>query len=186
MNRPSKVVVIAEDDRTHRFIWAFLKRLNYKGHHYQPRRLPSGCGEQFVHKEFAKEVAALRSRAASTVLIAVVDADNGTVDERFRQLAGSLRDKGMAERSDTEPIAILVPKRNIETWIYSLTGQPVNEADNYKPRLGSAGDARIADSVRQAAHAFYELTRPNSPEPEPRIASLIRAIPEARRVPSAT
>lgn len=186
MNRPSKVVVIAEDDRTHSFVWAFLKKLNYRRHHYQPRRLPSGCGEQFVREEFAKEVKALRSRSASTVLIAVVDADNGTVDERIRQLAGSLRAKDMLERSDAEPIAILVPKRNIETWIYCLAGQPVNEADDYKPRLGSAGDARIADSVREAAHAFYELTRPNSPKPSQSIASLERAIPEARRVPSAS
>lgn len=185
MSRPSKVVVIAEDDRTHRFVWTFLKRLHYKRHHYQPKRLPSGCGEQFVREEFAKEVAALRSRAASTVLIAVVDADNSAVHERFRQLDGSLRENNMMERTESEPIAILIPKRNIETWICCLAGQPVNEAEDYKPRSGSAGDARMAELLRRAAEVFYEKTRPNSPGPSPSIASLDRAIPEARRVPNA-
>ncbi|MCL4782853.1 MAG: hypothetical protein KJZ70_07455 [Bryobacterales bacterium] len=185
MNRPSKVIVIAEDDRTHSFVWNFLKKLKYGRHHYTPRRVPGGSGEQFVRKAFANEVRAVRSRSASTALIVVVDADNQTAEYRFRQLTDSLRDRGIPARSETEPIAILIPKRNIETWIRFLTGEPADEAREYKPRSGSAGDHRMQNSVRIAADKFYELTRPNAPLPPGIIPTLERAVSEARRIPSA-
>ena len=155
MSRPSKVVVIAEDDRTHRFVWHFLKRLSYSRYQYTPRKVPGGSGEQFVREAFATEVRAVRSRSASTVLIAVVDADNQSVEHRFRQFADSLRDEKIPARSDTEPIAILVPKRNIETWIRFLNQEPADEEQDYKPRSGSAEDKRMTE----------HRTRPRSARP---------------------
>jgi hypothetical protein len=56
------------------------------------------------------------------------------VEERLRQLASELTEKSLLGRQPDERIAIFVPRRNIETWIYYLQGEIVNEVDVY-PKL---------------------------------------------------
>jgi hypothetical protein len=46
-------------------------------------------------------------------------------------------------READERICILVPKRNIETWIHALFGRDVNENERY-PKLKREGDCQPA------------------------------------------
>jgi hypothetical protein len=111
MGNPSPVVVLAEDRRQQEFI----------------RR--GGSGEQWVRKQYATQVKAVRTRAAkaSSALVIAIDADTGTVAARHRQLASLLEQASLSARSGVEPVVHLIPKRNVETWILCLTGTAVDE-----------------------------------------------------------
>ena len=62
----------------------------------------------------------------------MIDADASTVQGRLNQLDQALRDGGQQTVADTEGIARLIPKRNVETWILCLNGKAVNEDTDYK------------------------------------------------------
>ena len=102
-------------------------------------------GAKYVLENYPVEVKALRSRPhVRAGLLAVVDADTFSVDERSRQLEQSL---GRPGRGDAERIGLLTPKRNIETWIFFLLGNVVNEEDDYKNRVSQS-------DMKQAVAAF--------------------------------
>jgi hypothetical protein len=92
-----------------------------------------GCGFQHVLENFPTEVKAFRSKSSylTLCLIVVIDADNCSVEQRICQLDDCLRSTGQSLRTDEERIVILIPKRNIESWIYYLMGQEVDETTTY-------------------------------------------------------
>ena len=57
----------------------------------------------------------------------MIDADTRTVQDRLNQLDQALTDSGKQTVVETEQIARLVPKRNVETWILCLNEQAVDE-----------------------------------------------------------
>lgn len=183
MSEPSQVVVLAEDKRTERFIWCFLRCLSYSRHQYRSLVTSHGSGEKFVREYLPREVRALRARQASSVLIAVVDADSGTVDNRRNQLLESLKHAGVPRPTSKEPIIILIPRRNIETWLTCLLGSEADEIRDYKPNPGTKSANELDGKVPLAGEKFYSTTRPNESIPQTFVDSLRRAIPEAGRVP---
>jgi hypothetical protein len=70
--------------------------------------------------------------------VAVIDADTSSVNDRLLQLKQSLTQNGKPGRAADERIVLLSPKRNIETWIFHLLGNDVNEEDDYKNRVSSS------------------------------------------------
>ena len=75
-------------------------------------------GHAYVVARYHVEVEAWRKQntKAATALVVHIDADpTHTVAERHAQLAAALKDAGVELRGTNEPIAELVPKRNIET-----------------------------------------------------------------------
>ncbi|MCL4782933.1 MAG: hypothetical protein KJZ70_07865 [Bryobacterales bacterium] len=187
MSRSSKVVVLCEDKRTQKLIRSFLRKLSYRNHELRFTKINAGSAEQQVREQFPNEVAYLRnSRFQDQVLIAAIDADNFTVEERLRQLEQSLGSASLPARDPEEKICLLIPRRNIETWIRVLSGDEVSEEENCKPPPGGTQAQRLDNRSAQAGERFYELTRPNAPLPNPTVDSLNRAIPEARRVPKAS
>jgi hypothetical protein len=104
-----------------------------------------------VIKNYSVEVSALRSRSYLRAgLVAVVDADVLAIEERFRQLEQSLIQDDQNVRGSTERIALLSPKRNVETWIFYLLGNVANEEDDYKRRVS-------ASDTKQAVAAFADV-----------------------------
>jgi len=144
---------------------------------------PSGKGsaEQWVRVRFAKEVSAYRhrhrGRKATTALIVMIDADAHTVDERLAQLDQGLREAGSLPVQKSEPVARLVPKRNVETWILCLNQHRVDEVTDYK-------DTRCDwnELVPGASETLFQWTRPNAPIPLHCIDSLTKGIVELRRL----
>jgi hypothetical protein len=62
--------------------------------------------------------------------------------------------------TDSDPVICLIPRRNIETWILSLTGVTVNESEDY------SRDKRVDKKrIREAAEALFEGLR-QDPLPE--------------------
>ncbi len=134
MVRYTEVVVLCEDLQQEVFCRKFLTTCGINRHRIRYRRSPSGSAEQFVRKQYPKEVRAFRrscAHKANVALVVMVDADVLTVDERRRQLSSALADTGEEPRRNNERIGVFVPKRNIETWIRYIEGESVNEVDTY-------------------------------------------------------
>ena len=177
MSKASQFVILCEDQLQEVCIYRFLKKwLGHKFRYRVPQYPASGggSGEQFVRNEYAKELKAFRKRSASTVLIVMIDADNGTVQNRHNQLDSSAEADGLQARQDGEAILHAIPKWHIETWLAWMDGQDVNENDDYKgeyefksiiDRFASQCKNRSdlsnpPDSLTQACREFKERIRP--------------------------
>ncbi len=93
-----------------------------------------GGNVHWVLREFPRQSKACRQRStrARTLLIVVIDADDNTIEERCRQLNNALQHDGLEPLGSSDPLAVLIPKRHIETWIRAATVGGVNENDDYK------------------------------------------------------
>jgi hypothetical protein len=168
--------VVLEDDHHEMLVYRYLIKRGVGSYAIRVERSPSGEGsaERWVQAKFAKEVNAYRKRHAQTALIVVIDADTRTVQDRLRQLGQALE---VAVDINTEQIARLVPRRNIETWILCLNEQEVNEETDYK---------RTRDNwnglIRQAAETLFQWTRSQAEPPKHCIDSLRHGIKELKRL----
>lgn len=123
------IVILCEDLQQYKFAEYFLKKKGFTGV-FRPQICTKGkqAGEQYVRERYASEVKLYRSKNYLNIcLVVVIDADMVTVSERIRQLDLSLKEK----RFPKEKIAIIVPKRNIETWIHYLQNELVDEVTAY-------------------------------------------------------
>lgn len=150
MSKASQIIILCED-KAHE---VFLTRLLKKGWGVKPRaiRVPpypngKGSGKKHVEDNVSLETEALRRRHPSTILLVIKDADELSVD----QARSNLEAKLLHPRDSTEPIAYIIPKWHIETWIAYLHGENVDEADEdtYKKKYGKI-------SVRKDAHPFID------------------------------
>lgn len=127
--------ILCEDQQQEYFIRHFLiGRMSNQCKKRQIRRHPlpwgRGSGEQSVRKHFQKALEIHRRSGASSIFIAMIDADTYSVQERKKSILGTIKSK------DSDRFIILVPKRNIETWIYYLRHDKAEENENYKNKLG--------------------------------------------------
>ena len=134
--RHADIIVLCEDRAHANFVRHHLKKRGFN--HRQLRFISappgSGSGAQFVLQRYATEVRAYRSQAnyLSLALLTVIDADTQEVQQIHRRLEVQLQNANIENRKANECIALLVPKRNIETWVVYLQGIPVDEESDYK------------------------------------------------------
>lgn len=167
---------MCEDLQQEVLVRRFLLRIGFGYHQIRIEKSPgAGSAEQFVRERYPEEVIAHRSRAThlDLRLIVVTDADVGTVDDRHRQLDAKLREVGQKPRAADERIMLLVPRRNVETWIHYLRGNPVDEETVY-PRLERERDCQPAVDRLVKIH--------RSEPPEDCHPSLVRALDELKRL----
>jgi len=120
MSKASRIVVLCEDKAHEVFACRFLKKgwgIRNRDITIPPYPAGKGSGKKHVADRIALEVRALRARQASTVLVVVQDADQGSVS----QVHSFLDSKIEPPRSSSEQIAFIVPKWHIETWISEKT-----------------------------------------------------------------
>jgi hypothetical protein len=172
--RYTQVVILCEDYMHLSFVRRYLIHRGVESHRIRGKVAPSGrgAGSQYVIENYPAEVKAIRSRAYLRAgLVGVVDADVSSVEERLRQFERSLDQAQQNRRGEGERIALLVPKRNVETWVFHLLGNNVNEDEDYKRRVASsdlknavaafaeACPSRVAEiRVPSLQHACNELT----------------------------
>jgi len=109
----------------------------------------------------------------------MIDADTRTVEDRLNQLDLALTDGGEQTVADTERIARLIPKRNVETWILCLNEQAVDEGTDYT-ETGSNWNKLIP----QAAERLSRWTRSTTEPPNYCVSSLRTGRRELRRLKS--
>ncbi len=182
MSKPSQVIVVLEDDHHKMLVYRYLIKRGLESNVLRIERSPSGEGsaESWVRKTFVREVNAYRSRSrhTQTALIVVIDADTGTVHDRLRQLDQALKDsRKETVDTDTEQIARLVPKRNIETWILCLNEQAVDEETDYKKTRNDWNEL-----IPPAAEGLFQWTRSNDEPPKHCVDSLRSGVRELKRL----
>lgn len=136
--RRVKIVLLCEDSQHEAFVRRFLKGMGWNVREIRVEKSPSagGSAEQWVRENFPRELKLYRQRRqrAASALIAVIDADNQEVQERINEFERVCNSQQVSFRTDGEEVVIVVPKRNIETWIHFLDGNKVNERTVY-PKL---------------------------------------------------
>jgi hypothetical protein len=179
--KASRVTVLVEDARTQRLVVRYLIRCGYGTHEISAEPLPAGrggSGEKWVRDRYGIQVAACRRRCAKarTALIVAVDADTESVSTRLQQFGRALHDAGIPPRASDEAIALLIPKRNVETWILCLAGDTVDEVTDYK------SDPKIAGLIPAAAVTLFEWSRSTAAAPDHCVPSLRLAVAELARL----
>jgi hypothetical protein len=137
-------VILCEDRQQEVFARYFLTVCGIRPVRVQVSPSGKGSGEHYVRENYSREVKTFRSKfpAQSDIrLVVLTDADTRTVRERFQQLDNTLQENGLPIRQFQEGIGVFIPKRNIETWIHFLKGQPVNEEETY-PRLSKESECK--------------------------------------------
>ena len=172
----AEIILLCEDSQHDSFVRRFLRNRKFRGRDIQTLPLSdgSGSGEQWVRNRFPNELQAIRSKRGA-YLIVVLDADNQTVDDRLRQLDAECENKGVKPRREDDPLIVIIPRRNIETWLANFDGSDVDETKKY-PKL-----AKESDCVRHAK-ALHEMCDKNRKLREPIPPSLLVACDEYRKL----
>ena len=183
MSKPSLVYVLTEDQRQQQLIRRYLIRSGLGTHQMQSSPVPAGhgSGEQRVRANFARQVAAYRLRhaRADTALLAIMDSDNSALHERLLSLDEALEKADVNPIQEGESIGRLIPKRNIESWIFNLNSEAVNEDEDYKSHRSPEQWSLL---IRTASEALYKLTRPGVTLPDTLVPSLRHGIGELSRI----
>jgi hypothetical protein len=180
---------MAEDQRQQQLVYRFLVRVGVNPRQVEFEISPSGRGsaEQWVRNSFARQVKKCRSRhtRAATALLVMIDADTHSLQERTATLedaliAGNQRPIDAAR----DPVAILIPKRNVEAWVLCLylrgaSTPPIDEEQDYKR---TRSPEEWSEMIHDSAEALVVWTGPEAAFPANLIGSLRHGIGELRRV----
>ena len=169
------IVLLCEDLQHAVFVRRFLKRRGLDTGQMRVEKCPGGSAEQFVRERYPLELEALRGRHPKTVLIVVIDGDSKGVRRRRASLAEECRAANIKDRTAAEPVLVIVPTWNIETWLAYLAGDSVDETKGDYPRLSRESDCR---PQVEALAAMCEQGQLRAPAP----ASLQDACSEYERV----
>lgn len=137
-----QIVVLCEDRQQEAFVRRFLELEGWGKHQIRIEKSPKGKGaaEQWVRDRYPTEVSTLR--AAPHIyrsLVVIRDGDTKSVKERLLEFDRALEAHDLRPRQAGERIALIIPCRNIETWIAYLEGHEVDERATY-PKLARERD----------------------------------------------
>ena len=153
------ITFLCEDSQTDAFVRRFLRRRNFGSRDIHTRELPSGSqsGEQWVRERYPDELQAIRGRQ-NAYLIVVTDADKNSTADRRAQLDAACDEKQVPRRDDRDRVLVIVPRRNIETWLHYLgSGTAVDETTRY-PRLRRERDCVThANNLYRMCHEEQRL-----------------------------
>lgn len=180
-DRVSRYILLCEDQTQERLVKAFMKARGLKADapyvdSIVASRLCHGGNVDWVLKRFPKELHACRKRQiakAETRLIVMVDADEFTVDERRREVLCRVSNHDDRHFAESSSVALLVPKRNVETWVCALLGDQVNEEDDYK-----TNKPFTAAQIRTAGKVLADWSRPGAACSPANVPSLLASFPE--------
>ena len=172
------MIVLCEDSQTNKFLRRFLRRRYGRRFGRRIRTLPiaagSGSGEQRVREQFPEQLELIRGRRGA-VLIVVIDADTLSTSVRRRQLQQQCAERGVEPLRDSDPVLVVVPRRNIETWFHYLNGREFDETTRYRHLPREADCEPLADRLYDMCHKQQKLA-------EPAPASLVEACQEYPRL----
>ena len=124
-----------------------------------------GSAEQWVRERYERTLRSFRSwhrQGRNIILLVMIDADNRAVAERKRTVERDV------QRQAKEPVAIFVPKRNIESWMAYLDGNlqtedETGEEENYKNQYErGVSRRRFGEALRERCRSATEAEFPPS------------------------
>jgi hypothetical protein len=165
MSSRVELVILCEDRQQESFVREFARAVHGRTLRHvrvlvQPRG--EGSGEQWVRERLPREVRAVRGAASATALVAITDTDSR---ERLRQLQHHCESQGIAWPRPGERVLVLLPCRNIETWLAYLAGETVaEERPSPYPRLARQSQCRphVAELARMCRDGALREPAPDS------------------------
>jgi hypothetical protein len=136
-NRASQIVVLCEDKLHDVFVTRFLGYFGFRQAELVVLPYPRGgrgAGESFVRREYPQELLKYGRRRARavTALIAVIDADTGSLADRHADLMRACQEAEVDPRKPGDLVVHAIPRRAINTWLAYLDGVNVDEGVDYK------------------------------------------------------
>lgn len=181
MSPQVQVVVLCEDKQSGTLIRQYLYRKGFSPRAVRVNAPPAGvgCGSQWVRERYPGAVHANRTRHVAEWLLVHIDADNHTVAERHAELDRALTAAGYTPRTRADPIALLVPRWETETWLHHFLGGPDIREDH-------RGYQKFTDdqynAAKPTAEALLACLRGTSAPPA-NLPSFATAVAELARLP---
>jgi 5S rRNA maturation endonuclease (ribonuclease M5) len=168
MARVCNIVLVCEGKRDSSFARGFLERSgNWR---ILDRRTQRGSGHGWVRSQFVKEVAALVRFSEGRGVLGLLDEDGQGASVREKEIEDALRAQNLGSLSASEGRCLLLPTRNLETWLYWLKGRQsetivsIDEKTDFK-RRSPIGIAPIDDwDCRPVGQYFHTLDHTRLPE----------------------
>ena len=180
MSRDVTAIVLCEDKQASTVLYRYLKHeRGFSRVRVLPLPAGKGCGSQYVRERYAREARGQRDKSVASVLVVHIDADNLTVADRHRELADELKKNGMEPRGHDEPIALVVPRWQMETWLHHYLGKPgVVETERDYPKF----EGCEAEAAEPTVAALVDLVDRRRQAPA-NIPAIALAAEELRRLP---
>ena len=182
MSNSVSLVLLCEDRRHEQFVTAFLRakkrritRLSFPSAYKSHEKGGAKRSNAFVLSKATEEIGAARKVPPKRALILIIDGDNRGYASRCGEIAARLKAEDMAQLTDKERIALIVPCRNIETWVHHFAGEIADETTNYKDLY------RNAETLPQA-RAFADWVSDGNVEEVADLPALNAAREELRRL----
>ncbi len=169
MSRVCRIVVVCEDWRQSAFARGFLGRAGVDSRSIDERRNPGGSGHDWVKGKFVAEVANLLRFSEGWGALGLLDEDGTGIATRDQEISELLRERGLPEIAATDGRCLLLPTRNIETWLYWLTTRrngaaiAVDETTDYKRNGPPRGTSRIENSDAKPSGEFLHSLDHSAP-----------------------
>jgi hypothetical protein len=166
--KSAEIIILCEDQTHNTFARAFLKRRNFNPRAIRTLPIPGrsgGSGEASVRRSFPNELKAIRGRS-NAMLVVLIDADTYDVAERKRQLMQECAACGVPWRGDDDHVVLIVPKRNIESWLVYLDGDEPNEESSEWKRKKEGLAKPGAKALDEMCHVAQRLREPAPPSLE--------------------
>ncbi len=185
MSRVSKIILVHEGWRDSAFARGFLGAAGIDSRALELRPNPGGSGHDWVKKQFAAEVANLARFVEGRGVLALLDEDGRGVAVRQGEVEELLKKRDLPPVSAHEGRCLLLPTRNLETWLYWLSAHrhgsslDVNEVTDYKKEGPPHGAQRVRNQdCRPAGETLHTLDHTQSPQGCPPM--LVRALDQLR------
>ena len=153
--RATDIVLLCEDKRHEQFARRFLLRRGVPGRRIRSLVAPPGSGDAklWVRQCYPDEIRAYRTKSNSihNILFVMTDVDNESVVKRFESLENACHDVRLDGLRSGERIVLALPKWAIETWILSLTGNPMAESDRIQPAHKQKADPKWKEAAQLLA-----------------------------------
>ena len=185
MARICKIVLVCEGVWDECFARGFLAAANINPRCIDCPRNPGGSGHDWVKTTFVEEVANLTRFSEGRGVLGLLDEDGQGAEARQRGIEDELRVQELGSVAAREGRCLLLPARNLETWLYWLRGLrnqtpvDVNEEDNYKVSPPPLAGSKISyGECKPAGEFLHSLNHTQLPPGCP--SALARALGQLR------
>ena len=169
MSRVCRIVLVCEGWRDSRFARSFLEA-SVDPRKIEDRRNPGGSGHDWVKDEFVEGIADLQRFREGRGVLGLLDEDGQGVANRRKEVAKRLAERDLPPLADNAGRCLLLPTRNLETWLYWLESQRngrgwvINEEDDYKTKRPAGISDKETDGFCRPAGAYLH-SEPNQKGP---------------------
>jgi len=170
MSRVCKIILVCEGWRDSAFARGFLEAAGVDSRSLDLKMNPGGSGHDWVKTQFVQEAANLARFAEGRGVLGLLDEDGQGAAVREKDVADRLRERELGTISARDGRCLLLPARNLETWLHWLIAQQsgsslrVDETTDYK-NAGPPGSQRVGDEdCRPAGKYLHSLNHTQPPD----------------------